>query len=174
MPFILIVLISCGSAPQSGTTPSEAPAPLPETASAETPLPAEEEAFDPASISQERFDSTKVDVQQFISSLSKIISGKNFNAWKNILSEEYFTKISSPDFLKVTSDQPALKTRKIELKTTEDYFTNVVVPSRANDHVEDIEFVSPTRVKAYTINNNGQRLRLYDLEKIGSNWIIIN
>jgi uncharacterized protein YigE (DUF2233 family) len=50
----------------------------------------------------------------------------------------------------------------------------VVVPSRANDRVDDIEFASQKRVKAYTVTPNGTRLRLYDLEHIGDQWKIIN
>jgi uncharacterized protein YigE (DUF2233 family) len=49
-----------------------------------------------------------------------------------------------------------------------------VVPSRANDRVDDISFVSPQRIKVYTVNNKGERLRLYDLENLGNGWKIIN
>jgi hypothetical protein len=40
--------------------------------------------------------------------------------------------------------------------------------------VDDIEFISPTRVKAYTVSSGGQRLRLYDLEHSGEEWKIVN
>jgi hypothetical protein len=48
------------------------------------------------------------------------------------------------------------------------------VPSRANDRVDDIEFISQKRVKAYTVSQKGERLRLYDLEKTNEGWKIIN
>jgi hypothetical protein len=50
----------------------------------------------------------------------------------------------------------------------------VVVPSRTKDRVDDIEFIGQNRVKAFTINNKGQKLRLYDLEKTASGWKIAN
>ena len=60
------------------------------------------------------------------------------------------------------------------LRTARDYFENVVVPSRSNDQVDDIEFISDTQVKAYTIDARGHRLILYNLENIDDQWKIIS
>jgi hypothetical protein len=120
------------------------------------------------------FDSTKVDVQNFIQNLNKIISRKDYKAWAEHLGEEYFAEISSPAFLSATSNQPRLRTQKIVLSSAEDYFNHVVVPSRADDRVDDIEFVGQNRVTAYRVTPGGQRLRLYELEGVGNSWKIIN
>jgi hypothetical protein len=137
-----------------------------------------DEAFDPAVISQAYYDSTKEEVQHFIEDLNQIIRSRNYQAWRACLSREYFMEISSQENLRRISEQPAMKTRRITLRTAEDYFIHVVVPSRANLRVDDIEFVGRNRVKAFTITTNRageeQRLRLYDLEKIGNSWTIIN
>jgi hypothetical protein len=168
--FLGLAVISCRSAPSSETAVPETAAPEPVAVEVLPPVP--EKAFDPANISQEVFNSTKIDVQHFIGDLNKIIHSKDFNAWRAVLAPSYFAAISSPEFLKDTSELPRLKTRNIVLKTPQDYFINVVVPSRANDHVEDIEFISENKVKAFTINEKGQRLRLYELEHTGNNWLI--
>ena len=140
--------------------------------------PPSEEVFDPGSISRAQFDTTMDEVQKFIEELNRIIGTKNYRAWRAVLSPEYLNEISSPENLRQISDQPAMKTRRIVLKTAEDYFLHVVVPSRANNHVDDIEFFGRNRVKAFSINTNrageSMRLRLYDLEKNGNSWIIIN
>jgi hypothetical protein len=129
-------------------------------------------------VSKAEYDSTKVDVQHFIEELNQIIKRKDYNAWKAALSREYFAQIASPENLQQLSELPAMKTRGITLKSAEDYFINVVVPSRANSRVDDIEFIGEHRVKAFTITttNSGEelRLRLYDLEKTGNIWKIIN
>jgi hypothetical protein len=136
------------------------------------------EEFDPGVISQEYYVLTKEDVQHFIEELNSIIRNRNYNAWRNALSPEYFAQISSEENLQQISELPAMKTRGIVLRTPEDYFINVVVPSRANSRVDDIEFVNRDRVKAFTIMTSRageeQRLRLYDLERSGSMWKIIN
>jgi hypothetical protein len=110
--------------------------------------------------------------------LNQIIRRRDYNAWKAALSPEYFNKIASAENLQQVSELPAMKTRGITLKTAEDYFINVVVPSRANSRVDDIEFIGEHRVKAFTIMTNAsgeeQRLRLYDLEKTGNIWKIID
>jgi hypothetical protein len=164
--FPLVLALSCRSEPAA----VQDPGPEPSSNFAEPAA----EYFDPGSISQEVFNSTKMDVQQFIQNLNTIIRSRDYNAWISHLGDEYYAEKSSPEYLAQVSEQPRLKTQKIVLSTAQDYFTHVVVPSRQNDRVDDIEFVSPTRVKAYTVTPNGQRLRLYDLESSGDTWKIIN
>ncbi|MCL2196302.1 MAG: hypothetical protein FWB77_01675 [Treponema sp.] len=134
--------------------------------------------FDPARITQQHYITTRDEVQKFIEALNQIIRERKFSEWKANLSSEYFAEISSAENLRNLSEQPAMKTRRIVLRTAEDYFLNVVVPSRANLRVDDIEFVSMNRVKAFTFTKNSAgedvSLRLYDLEKIGNSWTIIN
>jgi hypothetical protein len=169
--FPLAFVLSCGSAPAAD--PPQADPVRAETVKQPEAV-AETVVFDPDSISQEVFDSTKTDVQHFIEDLNQIIKSRNYDLWVSHLGNEYFAEKSSPEYLSQISEQPRLKTQKIVLDTARDYFTHVVVPSRANDRVDDIEFVSPTRVKAYTVTSNGQRLRLYDLENSENVWKIIN
>jgi hypothetical protein len=167
--FPLVFALSCGSEPAVNPPVETAP-----VEAASQPTAVEEADFDPGTISQEVFDSTKTDVQQFIADLNRIIRSRNYDIWVSHLGEDYFAEKSSPEYLAQVSEQPRLKTQKIVLNTAQDYFIHVVVPSRQNDRVDDIEFVSPTRVKAYTVTPNGQRLRLYDLENSENSWKIIN
>jgi hypothetical protein len=134
--------------------------------------PAEPE-FNPASISQEEFDNTKVDLTQFIGDLNRIVRSQDYNGWVAHLSPAYLAAISSPENLARISASGQLKSRGIVLTSARDYFLHVVVPARKNDRVDDIEFVSHSRVKAFTLSK-GQRLRLYDLENTGNGWLIIN
>ena len=166
---LLFILFSgCGS--QAATQTEEV-----QTVEEDPPdLPPEAE-FDPGSISRELFESTKSEVKKYIEELNGIIRRRDYGAWKAHLSEGYFRNISSPDFLRSTSEMPMLKMQRIVLERTEDYFTHVVVPSRANARVDDIEFTSQNRVKVFTIDTrNDERLRLYELEQTGNTWKIIN
>ena len=136
--------------------------------------------------SQEVYDNTLAEVRLFIEALNRTISAKNYAGWRDALTDEYFGKISSPEFLAEASEQPSLKTRRIVLRSVNDYFTNVVVPSRANSRVDEIEFEDDTRVKAYfvetrnikgennTTRTETRRLRLYDLIKVDDKWKIVN
>jgi len=186
---IAFLALSCVSNPAPEQTQVVSVAPV-ETVVQENTVPVEpsavvvppvtvEEEFNPYSVTQEYYDSTKDEVQHFINDLNQIIRDKNYNSWRATLSDDYFREISSQENLQQVSDQPAMRTRRIVLRTAEDYFLHVVVPSRANSRVDDIEFIGRNRVKAFTVNVNSrsgeeQRLRLYDLEKIGNTWKIIN
>jgi hypothetical protein len=173
-----VLFISCRSAPVPVNAPPEETAPAPvlvEEAPLQIEEKPEEEAFDPASISQEEYDTVKVDIQALINNLNQIIRRKDYNAWASNLGKAYFDRISSPEFLTRTSESSQrLKNQNIVLKNAREYYLEVVVPSRANDRVDDIVFVTHTRVKAYTINAKKERLRLYDLENSGDGWKIVN
>ena len=166
---VLLMVLSCGSRPKAETT---------QELTNGNGTAVTEESFDPLNITQEYYTSTMEDVRSFIEELNRIIRNRNYNAWRATLSPEYFEEISSSENLQQISEQPAMTTRRIVLKNAEDFFMHVVVPSRANSRVDDIEFISLSRVKAFTINTNRageeQRLLLYNLEKTGNLWKIIN
>jgi hypothetical protein len=142
------------------------------------PEPAPDPAPAPVVITAEYRTATMSDVRVFIEELNTVIRRRNYNSWRAALSDEYFASIASPENLKNISELPAMKTRKVVLSTPQDYFIHVVVPSRADSRVDDIEFLSENRVKVFTVMTNRagdtQRLRLYDLEKTGNTWKIIN
>jgi len=170
---------SCASTDTAGDTTETAT-----TQTAQTSQPSstatQPAAFDPTRVSQAVYISTREEVQHFIERLNQIIRDRNFNSWRSALSPEYYAEISSQENLRALSEQPAMKTRRIVLRVPEDYFIHVVVASRADYKIDDIdiEFVTENRVKAFilTTNRAGEelRLRLYDLEKINNTWIIIN
>ena len=155
-------------------------------------LPSEERiitspAFDPDNISEELYETTKAEIQDIIQRLDNIIRAGNYNEWREFIAESYLEEISSPEFLEERTEElfrrdqlvaaamgrnPVTVEKKV-LRTLRDYFDNVVVPSRASDRVDDISFTSETKVRAYTVNNRGARLILYDLEIIGDSWKII-
>ena len=137
-------------------------------------FPPPSQVFDPSSISQEEKDTTKTEIQNLIQRLNGIIRARNYNAWVSYLSSGYFATINSAEYLDRVSKSTVLVKQKIVLKSAQDYFNHVVVPARTNDRVDDIEFESQNRVKAYTLNAKGEKLRLYDLEKFGEEWKIIN
>jgi len=181
-------LISLAPPPETAAPPEEPPTEALPIAviPTEEPIPVSQ-AFDPNNISNELYEATKTEIQDIIQKLDDIIRARNFNAWLEYISAPYLEEISSPEFLEerteelyrrdqlvaaATGKDPRTVHKK-ELSTLRDYFDNVVVPSRANDRVDDISFISETKVRAYTVNTRGTKLILYDLEIIGDTWKII-
>ena len=180
LALLLVILMACKSAPAT----TEKPTPD-EEFTVEEPgesVPTENHV----TVSQEMYDTTLVEVKRFVDNLNALISNKNYEAWKNFLSDEYFARISSPDFLARTSESNQLKSRNIVLKTPNDYFLQVVVPARSNSRVDEIEFIATDRVKVYyreerlrrgdnnVTTTETRRLRLYELIRTGDTWKIID
>lgn len=170
--------LSCAGSPKPAepqTPPVEtAPAPaetVPEVAP--TPAPAAEEpSFDPTKVTAEVKTATFVDVRALIESLNLLIRRQDYNGWLSHLTDEYISYYSDPAVLAKYSEYPVIKRKGIKLETLKDYFINVVYPSRQNDKVDDIEFVSGNLIKAITVSPKGERNILYMLEKHGDAWKI--
>jgi hypothetical protein len=149
----------------------------PEPLKQEAAIEAAETNFDPASITREEFTSTKEEIRRLIEEINRIIQTKDYNKWVSYLAEDFIEIINSRDYLTQLSEiSGGLKSRNIVLKTPQDYFTHVVIPSRENvkgaPYFNDIEFLSHNRVKAFTVNARKQRLRLFEFVRIGNNWKI--
>jgi len=134
--------------------------------------PIEEAPFDPNSISVELKEITFFDVKAFIGKLNSIIQAKNYEEWLAELTQEYRDYYSSAETLARISEAAVLKRQKIVLNSLYDYFIHVVYPSRQKDRVDDIEFIDESRIRAITLNVKGERLVLYNLEKIDDIWKI--
>jgi hypothetical protein len=138
----------------------------------ESVVETETEVFDPASIPPEVYQETKQDIVKFIQDLNSIIKARRYSVWVEYLDTDYYQYISSPEYLQQVSQREILASKKIVLSDAYDYFTYVVVPSRSNDRVDEIEFVNENRIKVINISN-GKRIILYYLEKTQSSWKIV-
>jgi len=135
------------------------------------------------SISQEAYDHVFNEVKAFVENLNMVIQNKNYNRWREALSEERLRELSSPMFLATASNTASMRRRGIVLKTLNDYFLYVVVPSRANSQVDKIEILDNNRVKViymHTRKVEGSEdktetvpLLVYELIKDGNTWKII-
>ena len=142
------------------------------------------DTFDPAKVSQSYYTSTRDEVRQFIEKLNQIVRTRNYNSWRDNLSQDYIDEYSSLETLQRISDEPLMKRQNIVLRSLNDYFTRVFVPSRNPDRIQsdinniEVEFVTASKVRAFITrtNNAGEESReiLYNLEKINSEWKITN
>lgn len=187
---VAVVAVSCVAVPEPSPEPPiadpivltvepEKPADpvVEEVATVEDPsenIEPEVVEFNPESISAQVKETTFTDVKTLIQNLNSIIQSKNYEAWSSYLTYEYRMYYSDIDNLTRLSDSPVLKRLNIRLTNLQDYFLYVVYPSRQNDRVDDVEFLSENNIRAITVNPKGERLVLYNLEKIGDTWKIGN
>lgn len=117
------------------------------------------------------YDEIFSEVELLIQSLNEIIRQQRFDEWLSFLTPRYAERISDPEFLLEVSERPIMKNRGIELQTLEDYFTHVVVPSRANLRLDELNFLNNQEVEAIMVMGN-TRITLYSLILIDGAWKI--
>ncbi|MDR0637659.1 MAG: hypothetical protein LBG27_01940 [Spirochaetaceae bacterium] len=168
-----VLLISCVSVPEGVSGGNEIPVSARNT-DAVKEAAVDNIVFDPKNPPIEIYTATKLDIQDFIRGLDGLIKAKNYDGWLHLLSPGYFELINTEEFLDMISQQPRLKSRNIVLQNSRDYFLNVVVTSRADLQAHDIEFLTMTRVMAFTIDQKEQRIRIYTLDKTPESWEIVD
>jgi len=171
-----LVFMTCKSPPPPAAVEPAVEPPVEEEA-AVFAVEEEEPASDSITVSQEVYDFTLTEVKHFVDNLNLIIRTQNYSSWRNALSDQFFARVSSQEFLTNVSEANALRSKKIVLKTAYDYFKNVVVPSRSDSQVDEIDFTAKGTVKVYYLERKEKgvrRLRLYELEKSGDIWKIID
>jgi hypothetical protein len=176
IPFIFI--FSCASnVPESQSEPAAQTFPPSAPAAARQEAEEDETNFDPQSITVQEKETTMDEMRLLIAEINQVIRKKDYESWVSYLADDFIDAINSTDYLAQLSESSRqLKGQNIVLRTPQDYFTHVVVASRENVRVEasldDIEFLSHNRVKAYTVNTRKQRLRLFEFVKAGDTWKI--
>lgn len=119
----------------------------------------------------EELKEAETDIAELIEKLNKIISSKDFNSWKEYLSNDYVMYYSDPEVLKERSKSSLLIKNKIVLRSIEDYFNYVVVGSRQNVKLDEIKVLDRDRIKAYMFINNTPVI-IYELIRIENTWKI--
>lgn len=156
--------------------PVEMPEPVvetkPEPVEEPKPTPVAEEneiiaEFEGVQITKETYNQTKTEMEKIVDKLNRITATKDYNQWISFLSAEYRQQYSQTSTLKMVSE--ALPVKGIKLKSLKDYFSYVFVPSRQNVRVDDIQFVSPTRVNVIMKQGNVSLL-IYGIENTNGSW----
>ncbi len=153
-------------------TPEPEPEPAPEVVEPEPePEPEVEEPVGPIEVPEDLYNQAFSEVEALIQELNDIIYRGQFETWKSYLTERYLEYHSDPDVLQQISKQPILAQSNVRLRSLNDYFEAVVIPSRARARLDDLIFYSDTLVEAVT-EFRGQRVILYLLRKIDGEWKI--
>lgn len=169
--------------PQVPETPvqpdSQEPADQPEPEVPEVPEepPAEPEVQEPLEAAgefvptEEVYRETFQDIDDYISELNSIIRNKDYEQWVQFLTTKYKESLSDPAFLADISERPVLKNRNVQVDSLRDYFTHVVVPSRANIRLDDLVFLSDQEIEAIMVIGE-TRITVYRLVKTQEGWKI--
>ena len=87
------------------------------------------------------------------------------------MTDDYITRYSDQQYLKRIEIKGGFEKRNITLTKLSDFFIHIVVPSRSNVILEEIDFVDELHVKAIAMTSRGPGV-LYYLEKQEDSWWI--
>jgi hypothetical protein len=160
------LLASCATVPLKGA-PEPAPPQVVEPQQPPTAPPPAEQFVATEELYKRTFD----EVQAVIADLTRIIAEGDYSQWLTYLTTYYVRTSSSAAFLEDVSHSGVLKKNGIVLKSLKDYFDNVVVRSRLQARLEEINFVDATHVKAIT-RIQGSPVILYYLVQEEGRWKI--
>jgi hypothetical protein len=121
-------------------------------------------------VSEDLYNKTFNEIESLINKLTQLIRKKNFNGWKEFLSEKYINKVGSAEYLREVSESPSLKDIVV-LEDLKDFFQWVVVPSRVSARLDEIIFKDESHVTAYMIIDE-HRTILFQFEQVGDTWEI--
>jgi hypothetical protein len=122
-------------------------------------------------VTEEVYQKTFDEIEEVIAALNALIKARDFAGWEKRLTAAYRERTSSDEFLAEVSRSAALKQNGITLRSLEDYFNQVVVPSRSSVKLDQLAFVDATHVKAITIIQ-GEAYILYWLVREDGTWDI--
>ena len=120
-------------------------------------------------VTQELYRKTFDEVQDVIADLTALIAAENYDGWRAYLTADYIARTSSTEYLEKASRSGVLQKSGTVLRSLKDYFENVVVRSRVQAALTDINFVDKTHVKALTVVD-GRPVILYYLVREDGRW----
>lgn len=167
MLIITLLLLGCATEPVESELEPE-PADLPTAVDEPAVEPSANGDFE---VTEELYEQTFEEVERVISRLNEIISVGDYEAWLEYLTPEYIEAITAPENLAELNASPLLQRNNIIVEDLQDYFEYVVVPSRANLRLDDLEFIDDNTVQAIMIVRD-RRAILYLLRRLNGDWRI--
>jgi len=152
----------CGCASQPSAAPTKPQTPD----SSETSPPDDSQKF---VVTPELYNRTFDEVKEVIAALTSLIKKRDYEGWRSYLTADYITRTSDPRFLDKASRSGTLEKSGIVLHSLKDYFENVVVRSRVQATLTDINFVDEMHVKALAVVD-GRPVILYYLVQEDGRW----
>ena len=172
---VVFLIGSCASAPETKPVSVAKPQVNEKKPKAEAPKQADEEVvaqFEGVSITKKEKEIAKSEIEEVVKKLNEITAKKDYGRWRYWLSTEYKKEFSKPEVLKKASEGLPSNLKGKQLKSIEDFFYYVFVPARQNGRVDDIEYLTPTKVRVFKIEPK-RTLIFYNLEKIDNRWLLV-
>lgn len=166
----IFTLVSCVSGAQETEEPkTSAPAVKVEKTEAQLEYERAIENLNGTQISMETYEMDKKIILQKIAELNTIMKDKNYKSWLNYIEQSSINYWSMKSNLSAVSKQ--LPVKGLNLRTLEDYFNFVFIPSRMGRRIDEIRYISSTSIKAVQVRND-ETIVYYNFKKIDDEWLV--
>ncbi len=119
-------------------------------------------------ITRKEFEEDKTAILAIIEKLDKIMKNKDYKAWLAYLEEESVKYWSTRNNL--LKAQNRLPVKGLTLRTLEDYFKYVFIPSRSGRRVDEIRYETEKLVKAVQVNGENDTVYYYFKKSSNGTW----
>ena len=123
-----------------------------------------------SSVSKDTFEADRKDILSLIESLDAVMARKDFNRWKTFVEPSSLAYWQNPRNLAKASSR--LPVKGITIRTLEDYFNYVFIPSRKGRVVDQIRYINSESVKAIQVTKENSVIVYYNFIKTGGRWLI--
>jgi hypothetical protein len=119
-------------------------------------------------ISEEEFYEDKAAIMKAIAELENIMARKDVAQWRKYLSPSSVAYLRNANNMRTVSAKlPA----QFRIRSDEDYFKYVFIPSRQDRKIDEIRYVSSTITKAVQVRQSDDVI-FYYFEKVNDVWLI--
>lgn len=114
-------------------------------------------------------DETFEAVDELVDRLNDVIAARDFETWERYLSQEYRDHFADEEVLQELERSPVLRSAQVRLRSLQDYFQHVVVPSRHDAQLDELQVDGQEEITALS-QVQGRRVVLYHLIWQGEEW----
>lgn len=154
--FLSLCVLSCKSTEQAEETPSEK---VVESNKVEKQSSEEDSEYRRSvgtekNISLDTFNADKAAIVKKISELNAIMAKRDYNSWLKYIDPESQKYWSTPANLAKASEKLPKTVKGLKLRTLQDYFIYVFIPSRNGRTIDEIRYNSADSIRAVQVSKN--------------------
>ena len=154
--FLSLCVLSCKSTEQAEETPSEK---VVESNKVEKQSSEEDSEYRRSvgtekNISLDTFNADKAAIVKKITELNAIMAKRDYNSWLKYIDPESQKYWSTPANLAKASEKLLKNVKGLKLRTLQDYFIYVFIPSRNGRTIDEIRYNSADSIRAVQVSKN--------------------
>lgn len=120
-------------------------------------------------VSRDTYEKDKRIILEKIRDLNLIMKSRDYKSWLKFIEPNSINYWSQRKNLSSASKQ--LPVKGIQLKSLEDYFNYVFIPSRMGRQIDEIRYISSSSIKAVQVREDNTVI-FYNFKKINDEWFV--